>query len=888
MKRVLSVLAVLSLGAFLFSCAREEMEFAPRKGVTFQATLTTDVQTRGIPYGSENKKELEKPFTVWAYTYAEAGAPDSQKQLYDEPVLVEKASSAEIWIPTRNYLWPNKKGMIDFFAFAQDENDGAATLDASNPAAPTLTYTVPENVPDQHGLMVAGPVERKDNPSDGESNVELVFKHALAGITFKTSQDVPIKGIKVSGIYDTGVFNMRTMAWESVDKVTEERIYQIENPTTAENGVFDEEFTLMLLPQTCPEGATLIVTSDKKEVTFNIAGDEWKQGELTTYVLATDGRDYDLEVTPPTGLTFDGKDPETGNPTEPEPGVIVSFWKDDDGNETPADWTVIGFYPTEEDAQNDTNRYPDGDMGFLTSFEPMDGNGETPVTVTYEPAEPYVKDHHNLRDDIDAELASQPEVGTEANPWNLANPEDGSDFNMETANTYIVGAPGWYRIPMVTGNGVKNNLPNTSSYANNAYYDYKDQVILNPYLQKTSSEAGMPTSAFVVWEDSKIMDVVDETEWNIAGANGACITATGEGDDTVYWLNFHISKENIRQGLANIAVQDATGTVMWSWLIWVTNYKAENDKVVKSHAQYAKDFTLMSSNLGWVEIGTSTLTAWDEDKVYVRIAQMHEERGEVLQGEVKIMEIVRPYHEVFCLNLDGYSPYFQFGRKDPLHPGISARESGSLPTYGRLTKYQSSPNKVSVGTAIQNPGIHFSNCVAYENLNPFDWNTQPETLDYWWSGNTTKNKITADSVVKTVYDPCQVGYNMPNAATFTGFTQSGKEEPIGEDTYVQAFNEYGDTSSKTPTEADFSNGWWFSVDGAAKTDYIFFPSSGYRSDETATLVDVNQTGYYWTAVPINDNLAFNLEFQSNYVSPAKYTNGRRARALSVRPVKEEE
>lgn len=887
MKRVLSVLTVLSLGAFLFSCMREEVEFAPRKGVTFQATLTTDVQTRGIPYGSENKKDLDGPFTVWAYTYAEAGAPDSQKQLYGEPVQVAKSSSADIWIPTRNYLWPNKKEMIDFFAFAQDEKDEPATLDAGNPAAPTLTYTVPANVPDQHGLMVAGPVERKDNPSDGESNVALVFKHALAGVTFKTSQDVTIKEIKVSGIYDTGVFNMKAMAWESIDKVTDERIYTIENPTTAEDGVFNEEFTLMLLPQTCPEGATLIVTTDKKEVTFKIEGDEWKQGELTTYVLATDGKDYDLQVTPPTGLTFDGKDPITGDPAQPEPGVITSFWKDEDGNETPADWTVIGFYPTEEDAQNDTNRYPDGDMGFLTSFEPMDGNGETPVTVTYEPAVPYEKEHHDFRQEIDEELASQPEVGSESDPWNLANPENGGDFNMETANTYIVGAPGWYRIPMVAGNGVKNNVPNTSSYANNAYFDYKDQVIRTPYLQKTSSEAGAPASAFVVWEDSKLMDVVDETSWNISGVNGSCITTTGEGDDTVYWLNFHISKENIRQGLANIAVQDETGTVMWSWLIWVTNYKAANDKAVQTNPIYAKEYTLMSSNLGWVEIGSSSLTAWDEDKVYVRIAQMHEERGEVLQGEVRIMEIIRPYHEVNCVNIDGYSPYFQFGRKDPLHPGISARASGSLPTYGRMTTYQSSLDKVSVGTAIQHPGVHFSNCVNGENLNPFDWNTVPETLDYWWSGNTTENLVTTDAVVKTVYDPCQAGYNVPNAAAFTGFTKTGEVTVVGEDTYVQAFNEYGDTSSKAPKAKDFKNGWWFSVDGAAKTDYIFFPSSGYRSDESATLVDVNQTGYYWTAVPINDNLAYNLEFQANLIWPTGFTNGRRARALSVRPVREQ-
>ena len=862
MKRNLSLLLVLSIAAALVSCSREEMEFAPKKDVSFLASLTTDVQTRGIPYSSEKGLE-ETPFTAWAYTYDAEGAPTAQKALYGNPVKVTYNASAKLWTPTENYLWPNKQKMIEFYAFAPFD---AAELAATSGTAPKLTYTVPESIPDQRGLMVAGPVARKDNPSAEQSQVELVFQHALAGITFKTGKSVQIKEVKVSGIYDTGVFNMETMTWESKDKVTGERTYTITDPETTEVSgydVFKEDYTLMLLPQECPEGAVLIVSTDKKTVEIPIAGHNWQQGCLTTYILSRDDITYVIDTKDPNDLTYDGTTSDTG--------VVISYKIDPDGNIVPEPWIIAGYYPTPEDAEKGTN--PLDGMGFMDNFDPNDpdAGGNYPIHIDYRQADPETV-IVNFRDKIDAELASEPEKGTEDKPWNLANPENGGDKNLETANTYIVGAPGWYRIPMVAGNGVKNNVPNTSSYAANRYFDYKDKPIVNPYLQKTSESAGIPTSAFVVWEDSYLVDVKNQTDWNIAGPG---ITKTGEGDDAVYWLNFHIDKEKIRQGLVNVAVEDQDGTVMWSWLLWVTNYKPTDDKAVLSHPDYNKRFSLMSRNLGWVEIGTSTTVTWKPETVYVRVEQ------DKLQGSYAVMEVTRPEHVDYSLDLDGYSPFFQFGRKDPLHPGVSARKEGSLPTIGRFKEYQTSFDKVSVGTAIQNPGVHFGFGIDGYSISPFDWSVDANVTDWWWSGNTDEDIITADAVVKTVYDPCPIGYHVPASAAFTGFTKDGSFNRIGANTYVEAFN--GDV----PTSADFKNGWWFSVDREAKSDFIFFPSSGYRSGTNSSLINVNFNGYYWTCVPVDADRSIILQFDYVSVFPTSIIDGRRARALSVRPARDE-
>lgn len=854
MKRALSLFTVLSLAAVLFSCTREEVEFSPRKSVSFQATLTTDAQTRGIPYGSEKGLE-ETPFTAWAYTYADEA---SAKALYKAPVKVTFNSSANLWIPTESYVWPYKEGMIDFYAFAPFD---AAELDTDSGK---LTYTVPESIPEQRGLMVAGPVVRKDNPTADQALVEIAFQHALAGITFKTGKSVKITEVKVSGICDTGVFDMKTMNWESIDKVTGERIYTISEPGTTEKGdfdVFNAEHTLMLLPQTCPEGALLTVSTDSRTVEIPIEGHVWEQGKLTTYILARDDQEYFLTVDPPKDLDYQG-----GVVT----GIVTSYKYPDGGPQVPEDWEIIGFYPTQEDAENQTNELPD--MGFIEKFEKgePDEDGNYPISVEYGPDEPETVVQH-FNELINAELAGSPEKGTPENPWNLANPADGGDFNTETANTYIVGAPGWYRIPMVAGNGVKNNVPNPSAYANNAYFDYKDQVIGSPYLQKTSGEAGTPSKAYVVWEDNPLIDVADETDWFITGTDGgACISATGSGDETVYWLNFHISKDNIHQGLANIAVEDENGTVMWSWFIWVTDYTAAADKAVKSHPDYNKTFTLMSRDLGWVEIGTSTTVTWEEDVVYIRIEQKNK-----LQGKVQIIEVRRPGHEEFSLDLDGFSPFFQFGRKDPLQPGISAGENGSLPTIGRVPKIVNINNKVTVGTVIQNPGTHF----GYGVKSPFDWSETANKTDWWWTGNTASGVITAEAVVKTVYDPCPAGYHVPASAAFTGFTRTGRAAEVGEETFVQSAGE-------VPTKNDFKNGWWFSVDGEAKSDFIFFPSNGYRNSAKGELVNVGKNGYFWTAMPNGEDYARILEFDPENVYPTK-NDGRRSRALTVRPAKDE-
>lgn len=91
----------------------------------------------------------------------------------------------------------------------------------------------------------------------------------------------------------------------------------------------------------------------------------------------------------------------------------------------------------------------------------------------------------------------------------MANPIDGGDLNIETANCYVISAPGYYRIPLAYGNGVKastgvEGLNGTSvnkfSYLYNGVrpfpaapaklavmehlVDHEDKLITSPYINE--------------------------------------------------------------------------------------------------------------------------------------------------------------------------------------------------------------------------------------------------------------------------------------------------------------------------------------------------------------------------------------------------------------------
>ena len=185
------------------------------------------------------------------------------------------------------------------------------------------------------------------------------------------------------------------------------------------------------------------------------------------------------------------------------------------------------------------------------------------------------------------------------------------------------------------------------------------------------------------------------------------------------------------------------------------------------------------------------------------------------------------------------STLYQFGRKDAM-PGIEEIADGTyIPNGG---------NNVSFKNCIQHPDTYYSGNKWH--INP------PEGFAYMnlWSMDNIKRSTyeevdyTDTVVVKTIYDPCPVGYHLPTANAFTGFSLTGRHTQgvVG------------------PTYTLFSNGkweapgWYFHtipypgpVDIEQGRTIIFFPLVGYRWKYGGKVQRVGEAADYWAAIPEN-------------------------------------
>lgn len=313
------------------------------------------------------------------------------------------------------------------------------------------------------------------------------------------------------------------------------------------------------------------------------------------------------------------------------------------------------------------------------------------------------------------------------NPVNslLQNATAKSDYDLsqggETANCYVISAPGTYKIPLIYGNarnadGSENNVcfNNISPYVN-----YKGTAITSMWL-KTD---GTPTSGELVWKD-----VTTDIVTNLAVS----------GD----YLTFTVSADAIEQGNAVVAVRDDDGAIMWSWHLWFTDSGALSTIAFNNADGETQHFT--RDNLGYVidtYSGTSYVTP---RRVRVTVTQT----GSKQTATFEIIQNPGTWDITF------HDTKYQFGRKDAF-----SGSSVGAPTIGSgKTTYQNS---------ILNPGT----------FNPYgsgnaDWCSS--TYNNGWAvGNTsTADNVSTSAIVKSVYDPCPAGFKMPGSNAFKGFSTS--------------------------------------------------------------------------------------------------------------------
>ena len=685
---------------------------------------------------------------------------------------------------------------------------------STNTSTPYVNIEVEPGVQNQKDLMTAcsGTTPIHYNTLGTAPAVPLQFQHAMTAIRFKIGDRLSgthkITKIEIVGAKSKGKFTLPSSvqatagasfnsAWSDVSTPATFTLDGISVNTSGHVnetivGKDDDNFTFYMIPQSAA-GIKVKVYFDNQASPAIVAPftGTWKAGTTKTYALSQSDNNlkYTFEATPnPT---------EAANTEGATTSYQITSYVDDDKQHRPVKWKVVSY-----DA--------DGDGTFSMSEKPdwltIPNEGRT----TTQDVEQYTATFKANQRDVLADFNNAMKTADPVTNYNLAN-ATGANAIENTANCYVISAPGTYRIPLVYGNAIERSTTNSSAYTSSKtkvmgseefvlqeFVDHNDHKITSPYINLQN--AGDPaTKAKVVWEDCQ--DIVTTP------------AVTGSGADS--YLTFTIDKNKLQNGNAVVAVTNATGTVMWSWHLWFTP-KSSLKKIPFTSGGTTYNF--MTDNLGW------KYTKWTgglKREVVVKIEQQAE-TGEKKTATITLKQA--PGNNV----REGYGNLYQWGRKDPL-PGTDNFYPNTAPNIGykfndgyaivgdQVADYTDPANiqrmeKRTIGLSIREPGIMLPKVGGGK----LSW-TYRQYINLW-SADNDSYAGTVRNGKKTIYDPSPVGFKVPDAYAFKDFSLTG------------AVWSYGYTLK------------------ANNDKEIYFQAGGYRDGNDGKLKLVGSYAFYWVGI----------------------------------------
>ena len=758
--------------------------------------------------------------------------------------------NGELYSPIR---WAFSQPYARFFAvYPNTESYSKMTIgNTETSGSPSVEFEVDSDVKNQKDFMTActGDVHYATRGVHPTTNLD--FRHALTGIRFavgqnlswnKTIDKVEIRNAVMKSKYTLSKeLNGTGATWhiQSTDPrgtatLSGVSVSTSESPNTTIMGNAGDNFTFYMIPQMLTgKGVTAYVhCTDGTEITAPLKG-EWKAGTTRTYKLSQTNSTWQYTLT-----STDPSRAAECNETTSQPYSITSYREDPVTHTKQAvAWKVIGYSVDNGTTWSTTK------PAWLTALSAESGNGGTAAETGTATLTKDVKDLLKERNDG---LKNATAVGTSSAPYDLSTHDlNGNTTLRSTANSYLISAPGHYRIPLVYGNAIKNGSDNPSSYQTSHtgttilsnFQDHAGNAINDPWIEKTNGGANAGVNgAKIVWADEK--DLVTSPSIAHDASNNA-------------YLDFEVKAADIKSGNAVVAVTKG-GTVVWSWHLWFAPKDALDKIEVTNHQNVKYYFT--KEALGWKPIQWSGSTYSSARTVKVKVEQTVANNGTKQEAVINITQNPGRVKQ-------GATTLYQFGRKDAF-PGVDASK---LATNSHFT--ENAGDNMSIMNGIQHPDFYY--------IGGSNWNSNYGYYNLWSADNTViggSNVGNDNLVVKTVYDPSPVGFKMPANNAFTGFTADGKNEGT--------MNVDG-TDVKQTFSNNFGHNFWTS---SSKTATINFPASGFRFSNGGALNDVGNGGYYWSAVPNGLNNGCDLLFHFFNVVPL--SNDARSFGFAARPVSE--
>ena len=776
-------------------------------------------------------------------------------------------SNGELYTPIR---WSFAQPWARFFAvYPSKDSYSKLTINdmTSTDNAPSVDFTVEPNVRDQKDFMTACTGEVHYATQGEHPTTNLDFRHALTAIRFavgqnlswnKTIDKVEIRNAIMKSKYKlSNAFNGAGATWDNTGAtrgtatLSGLSVNTSSNPNVTIMGNTGDNFTFYMIPQVLTGNSVTAYVhfTDNTEITATLKG-EWKAGTTRTLKLSETNSTWNYVLTP-----TDPSRAANYDETQSQAYGITSYREDPVTHVQQAvAWKVVGY-----DANNDGTFSMSEKPAWLTSLSKTEGDGGTAAdqgTATL------TKDVTDLLAKRNKELKEATITSSVSAPYDLSlHNAQGATIARSTANSYVISAPGHYRIPLIYGNAIENGATNTNSYISSApvtmvdgrdvilhnFQDHAGHAIDDPWIEKTHGGANANVDgAEVVWADAA--DLVHSPSITHVG---------GEG-----FLDFEVKASDIQSGNAVVAVTKSDGAgskiVLWSWHLWFAPKDALDKIKVTNHQNVNYYFT--KEALGWKPTQWSGSTYSSARTVKVKVEQT------VANNSTKQDAVINITQNPGSVKR-GATTLYQFGRKDAF-PGVDASKLA-----GNSHFTENAGGNMSIENGIQHPDNFYTWGGSWQNNYSYYNNL--------WSADNTTTGNNDNPVVKTVYDPCPVGFKMPAPNAFTGFTTTGNKS-----TTQSEFNVDGTDNSQT-YKNNFGYNFWTS---SSKTATIYFPALGCRYFSTGSLSFgsvsfVGNYGVYWSAVPgVDRNTGRHLEFTSGHVSPLDRSN--RAFGFPARPVSE--
>ncbi len=376
-----------------------------------------------------------------------------------------------------------------------------------------------------------------------------------------------------------------------------------------------------------------------------------------------------------------------------------------------------------------------------------------------------------------------------------------------TANCYVVSTPDMehkFRAD-VRGNGATtpNITPEALSPA--AVRLYK-QYIPSGYYKGGTKDG---------WDDDQMNKLILRE------------SVTLEYEDGVPYVHFKTPESGtFSAGNALICATDEQNNIIWSWHIWVTpDWRLGKGDVTLTANEKCSGAVIMDRNLGALSSGPKAGSAYDaetEARAAVGLAYQWGRKDPLVYVGVTQLD----YN---CIN--GYIQYADGTVRKIRNDGeVYGVWFNASPSY--MTEEDAPTVQDAIDKTIANPDQRYK-CYANAYSNPWaTTKTEAQQNDLYKSlwGNPTR----ADGIgsgVKTIYDPCPVGYRVPDQNALAFFTNDGgnvhKNNVVKEeDDEIWRLN--FDKSKSVPTK----NADRLSIDFSASYGYHFYTGSTLTAGQT--------------------------------------------------------